>query len=130
MDPTSRDLDIAHREVSNPTGLLAEVIHSSLEPLRQMHLGIVRELLGPGATDQAVQLCEMSIHAQCFVALMHERHRRVAPQGVRHAGPPKLSIGGTALAEHVIRFSLAGIREVRRTASLNRRRVKGRTAEG
>ena len=143
MDPTSRDLDIAHKEMSNPTGLLAEVIHSSLEPLRQMHLGIVRELLGPDATEQEVQLCEMSIHAQCFVALMHERHRRVAPQGARQAGPPKLTIGGDALAEHVARFSLAGIREVRRPTNLKRRRarlergagaprrkVKGRAGEG
>ena len=130
MDPTSRDLDIAHREMSNPTGLLAEAIHSSFEPLRQMHLGIVRELLGPGASKQDVQLCEMSIHAQCFVALMHERHRRVAPQAVRHAGPPKLNIGGTALAEHVARFSLAGIREVHRTTNLHRRRAKGRTLKG
>lgn len=130
MDPASRDLDIAHREMSNPTGLLAEVLHRSLEPLRQMHLGIVRELLGPGATEQEVQLCEMSIHAQCFAALMHERQRRWAPQGARHAGPPKLTIGGTALAEHVVRFSLAGIREIRRTAGPGGRRAKGRSAGG
>ena len=87
MDPTSRDLDIAHREMSNPTGLLAEVMHKSIEPLRRMHLGIVRGLLGPNATEQEVQLCEMSIHAQCFAALMHERHRRLAPQNMRHLPP-------------------------------------------
>ena len=126
MDPNSRDMDIAHREMSHPTGLLAEVIHRSIDPLRQMHLGIVRELLGPGATEQAVQLCEMSTHAQCFAALMHERHRRVTPPSGRHAGPPKLNVSGADLAEHVYRFSLAGIREVRRVAGLAHGPRKGR----
>ena len=129
MDPTSRDLDIAHREMANPTGLLAEVMHSSFEPLRRMHLGIVRDLLGPRATEQDVQLCEMSVHAQCVAALMHERQRRIQPQGVRRTGPPKLNIGAAALADHVARFSLAGLREVRRTAGLARRRGRGRTKE-
>jgi len=130
MDPASLDLDIAHREMSNPTGLLAEVLHRSLEPLRQMHLGIVRELLGPGASSQELQLCEMSIHAQCFVALMHERQRHWAPKGARHVGPPPFAIEGTALAEHVARFSLAGIREIRGTARPGRRRGKGGSGEG
>lgn len=113
LDPASLDLDIASREMADPTGLLAEVMHRSIEPLRQMHLTIVRELLGPRATAQAVQLCEMSTHAQCFVALMHERRRLAAPHDARHKGPPRLSVTGEVLAEHVVRFSLAGIRAVR-----------------
>ena len=121
MDPISRDLDIAHREMSNPTGLLAEVMHKSIEPLRRMHLGIVRELLGPRVTEQEVQLCEMSIHAQCFVALMHERQRRLVPQGARQPTPPRLNIDGPTLAEHIVRFSLAGLREVKSTAGRPRR---------
>ena len=116
MDPASRDLDIAHREMSNPTGLLAEVMRTSIEPLRQMHLGIIREILGAHATEQDVQLCEMSIHAQCLVSLMHERQRRLMPQGVRHPTPPRLNIDGPALAEHIVRFSLAGLRVVKRNA--------------
>ena len=129
MDPASRDLDIAHREMSNPTGLLGEVMHRSIDPLRRMHLAIVRELLGPLASEQDVQLCERSTHAQCFAALMHERHRRVAPPGVRRSGPPMLEIGGEALAEHVARFSLAGIREIRRMASLTRRHGRGESLD-
>jgi len=125
MDPASRDLDIAHREMSSPTGLLAEVMHSSIDPLRRMHLAIVRELLGPLASEQDVQLCERSTHAQCFAVLMHERHRRVAPPGARQPGPPMLEVGGEALAEHVARFSLAGIREIRRVADLTRRHGRG-----
>jgi AcrR family transcriptional regulator len=116
LDPESRDLDIAHREMANPTGLLAEVMHRSVEPLRRMHLGIIRDLLGPAIPDRDVQLCEMSIHAQCFMALMHERHRRPPPPGASRFGPPKLHIDGAGLADHVIRFSLAGLREIRRAA--------------
>jgi TetR/AcrR family transcriptional regulator, regulator of cefoperazone and chloramphenicol sensitivity len=120
MDPASRDLDIAHREMSNPTGLLAEVMHRSLEPLRQMHLSIIRALLGVKATEQQVQLCEMSIHAQCIVSLMHERHRRLVPQTGHHLQPPRLRIDADTLAEHIARFSLAGLREVRTSAGLAR----------
>ena len=129
LDPASRDLDIAHREMSNPTGLLAEVMHRSLEPLRQMHVAIIHELLGPRATEKDVQLCEMSIHAQCFAALMQERQRRLAPHKARPMGPPRLQIDGDALAEHIVRFSLAGLREVKRCLGNARRHAKGRSAE-
>ena len=130
MDPASRDLDIAHREMATPTGLLAEVIQASLEPLRRMHEAIIRDLLGADATAQGVQLCEMSIHSQCFVALMHERRRRIAPPGPRPAGPPKLAVSGNDLAEHIFRFSLAGIREIRRLASLARERKPRKAVKG
>lgn len=123
MDPASRDLDIAHREMSNPTGLLADVMHRCLGPLRDMHIEIIRGLLGPRASEQDVQLCEMSIHAQCIASLMHERHRRLAPQNARHLPPPRPAIDAEALAKHISRFSLAGLREVRKAAELARRRA-------
>lgn len=129
MDPASRDLDIAHREMSNPTGLLAEVMHRSLEPLRQMHLAIIREILGPRATEQDVQLCEMSIHAQCLAVLMLERQRRFAPLNSRPMGPPRLDIDGDVLAEHIALFSLAGLREVKSCLGRTHRYAKGRSAE-
>ena len=129
LDPASRDLDIAHREMSNPTGLLAEVMHRSLEPLRQMHLEIIREILGPRATEKDVQLCELSVHAQCIAALMQERQRRIAPHKAQPVGPPRLQIDGDALAEHIVRFSLAGLREVKRCLGNARRHAKGRSAE-
>ncbi len=123
MDPASRDLDITHREMSDPTGLLAEVKKSMIEPLRLRHLAIVRKLLGPGAAAQEVRLCAMSTHAQCVMALMNERRRRLAARARRGACPPDLNIGGAAMAEHIARFSLAGIRAVRNN-SLKRRRRK------
>jgi AcrR family transcriptional regulator len=117
-DPASRDLDIADREMADPTGLLAEVMHRGLDPLRRMHLAIVQELLGPDADPRQMQLCEMSVHAQCFMALMHERRQRrpPPPDGRRPAGPRLLKIDTETLVDHVTRFSLAGIREVRHAA--------------
>ncbi len=123
IDPASRDLDIAHREMSTPTGLLAEVMHRSIEPLREMHLRLIRELLGPDATDQDVHLCEMSIHAQCVVSLMSERQRRLAPRDNRHPHPPFLHVDEAKLTEHIFRFSLAGLREVGKTARPIRRQT-------
>lgn len=130
MDPASRDLDIAHREMSSPTGLLAEVMHRSIEPLREMHLRIIRELLGPDATDQDVQLCAMSIHAQCVVSLMHERHRRLARRDSRPPHPPFLRVDAAVLTDHVFRFSLAGLREVRESACRTGGHTKAGLREG
>jgi AcrR family transcriptional regulator len=129
-DPASRDLDIAHREMSNPTGLLAEVMHRTIEPLREMHCGLIREILGPNATDQDVQLCEMSIHAQCVVSLMHERQRRLNSRDDRHPLPPWKHVDEAVLTEHIFRFSLAGLREVRKTSSHLRRDDKSRRKKG
>jgi TetR/AcrR family transcriptional regulator, regulator of cefoperazone and chloramphenicol sensitivity len=113
MDPASLDFDIVHKEMANPTGLLSEVMSRSIEPLRQQSLTVVRELLGTEATEQQVRLCEISIHAQCFGPLMHERHRRNLPKGRKRMEPYAKEIECSVLSEHVFRFSLAGIREVR-----------------
>jgi len=113
MDPASLDFDIVHKEMANPTGLLSEVMRRSIEPLRQEFMAVVRELLGAKATEQQVRLCEISIHSQCFGPLMHERHRRNLPKERKRMGPCAKEIECSVLAEHVFRFSLAGIREVR-----------------
>ncbi len=130
IDPDSRDFDITHREMSNPTGLLSEVMRHAIEPLREIHLSLIRELLGPDATEQDVQLCEMSIHAQCVVALMHERQRRLAPGGPRHFPPPFQRVDEALLTEHIFRFSLAGLREIKRHASLIRNKALKQSIEG
>ena len=117
MDPASLDFDIVHKEMANPTGLLSEVMRRSIEPMRQQSLAVVRDLLGAHATEQQVRLCEMSIHSQCFGPLMHERHRRNLPEEGKHPGPRPKEISWAALADHVFRFSLAGIREVRRLST-------------
>ena len=93
-DPQSHEFDIVQKELVNPTGLLAEVMHESIEPLRQGLLAIVRELLGAGASGQQV--------------------RKMFARAGMKVGLPPLDLDAELIAEHVARFSLAGIREMRR----------------
>jgi AcrR family transcriptional regulator len=113
IDPESHELDIVHKEIANPTGLLSGVMQESMEPIFHGLGSVVRELLGDRATEESVRLCLMSIRAQCFGPLIRERRRKMAP------GSPLLPVSEPIqedvelLADHVTRFSLAGMREVR-----------------
>ena len=112
IDPRNHEFEIVRKELAHPTGLLAEVMRASIEPVGKALSGIVEEMLGPKASDRQVRLCQMSIMAQCLHPMMRERFRKLLPA---HAGEPSpLNAGIEAVAEHVTLFSLAGIREVRR----------------
>jgi hypothetical protein len=126
VDPTSIDFDIVHREIANPTGLLAEVMRRSLEPLRETLRAIVRELLGKGTSQRTVRLCEMSVRAQCF-GLMRERRQHTVAAGLPRLAPPLTEMGVDALVEHIFVFSLAGIRDAKgRADRVGKRRGKGK----
>ena len=112
-DPENIEFEIVHKEMATPTGFLAGAMKESLDPLRKDLLSLVRELLGDGASERYVQMCEMSIMGQCFnPAVMHKRRKDHHNKG--GFGPKPLDIDIETIADHVIRFSLAGIREVRR----------------
>lgn len=113
-DPQSHDFDIIHKEIANPTGLLAGILQESLEPVFRDLSVLVRELLGEGATEGQVRLCQMSIRSQCFGPLLHERRRKMTPLGKHPIKVEPITEDMETLADHVTRFSLAGIREVRR----------------
>ena len=70
VDPDSHEFEIVQKEHANPTGLLAEVMRESIQPTRLSMREIVRELLGEEASDGQVQLCQMSIMAQCLHIMM------------------------------------------------------------
>jgi TetR/AcrR family transcriptional regulator, regulator of cefoperazone and chloramphenicol sensitivity len=113
IDPQSYELDIFYNEMANPTGLLAGAVLQSIEPIFRGFAAIVRELLGKQPDEQQVRLCIMSIRAQCFGPLMRERRRKIA-------APDPLPVSSEwnlddleTLVDHVTRFSLAGIREIR-----------------
>lgn len=129
MDPDSIDFDIAHKEMANPTGLLAEVMHRSFDPLHQRFTKVIRDLLGPGASDQLVQLCATSVHAQCSMPLMFERHRKFCLANDKLPGPPPLDVAADALTDHIFRFSLAGIRASRTQPARRKRGKTTRTAK-
>jgi AcrR family transcriptional regulator len=113
-DPESHEFKIIHKELANPTGLLAEVMRKSIEPLQQKLRCIVMELLGGRASEQQVLLCQMSIRAQCFNVMMRQWHKLRTKVGIRDDGLTLAKLSIETIADHVTRFSLAGIREIRR----------------
>ncbi len=112
-DPGSHDFDIVHKEMANPTGLLAGIQEESMAQNFRDFTPIVREFLGEGATEQDIRLCQMSIRAQCFGPLLRERRRKMSLQGPKLPGLEPILDEVEILADHVTRFSLAGIQEVR-----------------
>jgi TetR/AcrR family transcriptional regulator, regulator of cefoperazone and chloramphenicol sensitivity len=113
IDPESHDFDIVHKEIANPTGLLAGVMQESMEPIFHGLGLVVRELLGDRTTEQNVRLCLMSIRAQCFGPLLRERRRKMASGSLQPPGVEPIQEDVEVLADHVTRFSLAGIRKTR-----------------
>ncbi len=115
MDPDVLIFEIIHKELANPTGLLETVKEESIQPIKtQMNL-LVREMLGPKASDMQVELGQMSIMSQCFHVMGRERHRKVI------SGQPGLlpkhfnfEYNDEIMINHIFQFSLAGIREMRR----------------
>jgi AcrR family transcriptional regulator len=111
-DPDNREFEIMHKEMANPTGFLTEAIRQVIEPMQRDTRSIIKELLGDGASDQQVCLCEMSVMGQCFGPMLRLRHARLAPD-VPAPGPLPFDLGVEELADHVLRFSLAGVRGIR-----------------
>ena len=107
------EFEIMSKELANPTGLLAEVVRESIEPLHQEFGRIIRELLGQRASEKQIQFCQMSVMAQCTNVMLHERNRKLFDQtGIK--GLPFENFNVETMADHVTRFSLAGLREIRR----------------
>lgn len=108
IDPQSHDFEIFHKEMASPTGLLVKVMQESVELIFKDLTLLICELLKKQPHAHEVQLCAMSIRAQCFGPLLHARRRKSA-QGLPTTGVPHLFEDVEQLADHVTRFSLAGI---------------------
>jgi AcrR family transcriptional regulator len=109
-DVQSNEFRIIHKELAQPTGLLAEVMAESINPIRQGLEELVRELIGPGASAEEIRLCQMSVRAQCFDIMIH----RQRPPLARGPDPlPAQPLDVNVVADHIARFSLAGIRDMR-----------------
>ena len=96
------------REMADPTDAIAHVRRDTIRPLRERLHTIIAELLGPGATEQQLRFCQLSLIHQCLAI------------GFRKGKGPVLFPEQTAaktltdsLVEHITRFSLAGIAAVR-----------------
>lgn len=107
-DENNKDFFIAQMEIINPTGLLQEVMKTELIPMRQQTLTLVRELLGPDATEQQIHYCEISIISMCVHPMVMQR----IAKRTRDKEMPAIIEDIKAFADHVVMFALAVINAI------------------
>lgn len=108
-DDSSYSFAIINKEMAQPTRLLPEILEKEIDPLRQEMLALIRECLGPKANDEQLMFCHASIIGQCFhlLKMKHLQNSTQIPFTLLEMA------GTTAFADHVVKFSLAGIQAVR-----------------
>lgn len=122
-DPETNDIEIVHKEMANPTGLLTETIEKAITPPEQEFLAMLKELLGNRASEQQIRFCHMSIMGQCFGPMLHLRHSRAeAPIPRPKDLLPDFNI--EELAEHITRFSLIGMNGIRQETEFRQMKSK------
>jgi TetR/AcrR family transcriptional regulator, regulator of cefoperazone and chloramphenicol sensitivity len=96
-------------EMIEPTSALDSLVANIIRPMEQRLRAIIRGLLGPGATDEQIRLCQLSIIGQC----LHHRHAQPVIQRLfpdQHYGPEDLA----RLADHITQFSLQALQGLAR----------------
>jgi TetR/AcrR family transcriptional regulator, regulator of cefoperazone and chloramphenicol sensitivity len=102
------------KKFTNPTELLKEVMREEINPIKKKTESLVRELLGSLVSDRDVNFCETSIISQCINPMV--AGSKSPGKDTEKAGPPKIK-DIEAYTEHVVKFSLAGIRAVRKSTA-------------
>ncbi len=120
-DKNNREFWFVQKELANPTGLLDEVIQKEIWPLREKMENLIRELLGPHSSDMQVRFCTISIISQCINPMVAMNRRMEKQEG--KDGPPGIE-DIEAYSNHVLKFSLGGIRAIRDDIERARRRGK------
>jgi len=91
------------REIADPSPFLDRVVDEMIRPLYQQLTGIVDELIGPDAPEDAVRLAAMSILGQC----LFYRNSRPVVSRLHHGPFDAVRIG--EIAEHITSFSLRAL---------------------
>ncbi len=94
-------------ELGHPTESIEMVRLDAIEPIRHWVDEIMRDLLGERATQRQISFCAMSVVHQ--VLALGFKHGKVPPP-FRDLDPRRLK---EDLAEHITRFSIAGIAAIR-----------------
>jgi len=102
------------REIIEPTEALDALVKEELAPLFQRLQACVRVILGPGVNDKQVRRCAFSISSQ-WVYYYYHRQVIARLDPTTKFGPEDID----ALAEHIVQFSLAALKELRRTTNRN-----------
>jgi AcrR family transcriptional regulator len=95
------------KEMADPSPALAEVVARHIQPHKEILVGIVQDLLGPGVAPQVAVACALSIVGQCiYYATARPLMVLLAPEqkdAERHIED---------VAAHVLVFSLGGIEKI------------------
>ncbi len=112
------------KELTDPSPTLDGILENHIKPHKEILVGIVMELLGPGTDRRLAQACALSIVSQCFHYVYAQPViARMAPEN----NPVEDHI--EKLAEHIFRFSLGGIAMIRRTIVPSATERDGRTEQ-
>lgn len=107
-DPRSDFFAIVHREMAQQSSLLDKIMEQEINPEREALNTLLRELLGSEATEKQIQFCHASIVGQCF-HLLKVKQLRLSHETQRYVLDMNDAAG---YAEHVIQFTLAGIKAI------------------
>lgn len=111
-DPKTYDIDIIHKEMACPTGLLTDAIEEATEPLRLEWEIFIREILGERASERQIHFCNTNITSMCFGPLLQIRHSRM---GTKTPHPKNITadVDVDVFAEHTTCFIMEGLLGIR-----------------
>jgi len=92
------------RELADPSIFLNDMVDEFIRPAAAVLSGIIADMLGPDATFQDIMRCQISVIGQCF-------HYAMARPIVSRLTAMDFSDASLVddLADHITRFSIAGI---------------------
>lgn len=99
---------LMRHETTNPTPAAPMIFDLAIRPRLEYLSGVVAELIGCAAKDPRVTRCVISVQAQCLIYRPDPFRAAVAAKWPVTTGPMD------AITDHIIEFSLAGIRAERR----------------
>jgi AcrR family transcriptional regulator len=96
------------KEMAEPTAALDAIVRDVVGPQRELLHGILADLLETNSSDMRVMACGFSVISQCVFFAFNRalRERRLSAHG-------EPCVIAEHLAEHVTRFCLAGIAELK-----------------
>jgi AcrR family transcriptional regulator len=95
------------KEMADPSPFLDDLVDEFIRPTAAVLSAIIAEILGPQAPTQMVLRCQISVIGQCF-------HYALARPIVSRLAAVDFS-DAAIIADHITRFSLAGIQSVRQS---------------
>ncbi len=104
---------LIHRELNDPTPLLDRLVQQGVRPRVEYLSSLVAQILGCAVSDERVLRGVFSIQAQTLAAAPNPIARRL--------GFDPRPADAAAIAEHITRFSLAGIRALGNRRAARRR---------